>query len=160
MKAKDTWVRRRVFMGVGLFVFLFGVVFARAFKMQVIDSEYLKKKADSQHTATIKIAPKRGNIYDRNLGELAVSVDTYSIGAHPNMLDSPRKAALELAVLVDGKTNEVEKKLSTGKNFVWVKRQIELTEDNRRKLARLKWAVAVKEPKRFYPNQELAANMV
>jgi len=84
-KKKDAMrgLRLRVFFVLGLFLLAFSLVFARAFELQVIKGDALKKMAARQHIRTVSLKSKRGAIYDRNEKALAISIDVDSIYARP-----------------------------------------------------------------------------
>ncbi|MFT5355390.1 MAG: cell division protein FtsI (penicillin-binding protein 3), partial [Polyangiales bacterium] len=69
-------------LGAALIVYGGGVAF-RAYVLQVERAPSLREMAEDQHLRHIRLAPKRGTIYDRNGSELAVSVDIQSVWANP-----------------------------------------------------------------------------
>ena len=159
-KKKINWLKFRIFLVLGCFFILFGVIFARAFKIQVVDASALSKRAKSQTVKLIKIAPKRGAIYDRNLNELAVSLELDDIYAHPRKVVAVRDTAKALAPIVGMKQRAVEKKLKGNKSFVWIKRKVDITGDERKKIHKISGVGTHKKSKRFYPNHQLAANLL
>ena len=159
-KKKRNWLRCRIFLVLGCFFILFGVIFARAFQIQVVDSSALTKRALSQTTKTIKILPKRGAIYDRNLNELAVSLEVDSIYAHPRKVSGVASTARVLAPIVGMSRRTIEKKLSSDKSFVWIKRKIEISNDERGVIRSLAGIGTHKKSRRYYPNHSLAANLL
>ena len=75
-----------------LFLVLVICIVARVFQLQVVQHEHLKKLADKQHLRSVHISAKRGNVYDRNGQNLAISIEVPSIAADPSMvsLKSPQ----------------------------------------------------------------------
>jgi cell division protein FtsI (penicillin-binding protein 3) len=72
---------------------------ARAVHLQVLDTEFLTRQADTRHLRVEKIAANRGTITDRNGEPLAISTPVDSIWANPKELapavdDVPRLAAV------------------------------------------------------------------
>ncbi len=159
-KKKLSWLRFRIFLVLGCFFLLFGVVFARAFQIQVIDSRALTTRAENQSTKTIKILPRRGAIYDRNLNELAVSIEVDSIYAHPAKVTERGRAARTVAKITGMSRQEVEKRLASNKRFVWIKRQVDISSEERKLLTDLKGIGTTKKSRRYYPNHQLAANLI
>ncbi len=159
-KKKKNWLRARIFLVLGCFFLLFGVVFARAFQIQVLDSRALTARAENQTTKTIKILPRRGTIYDRNQNELAVSIEVDSIYAHPAKVTERKRAARAVAKITGVSRQEVEKKLASNKSFVWIKRQVDLSSEEKKLLAGLDGIGTIKKSKRYYPNYKLAANLI
>ncbi len=149
-------------LAVALVVFLgvFGAVFARAFELQVLDSPKLKKMAASQHTKTLTVQSRRGDIYDRNGKALAVSIEVDSVYAQTTRIKSVRDASRELAAALSMKRSEVESALRSRRGFVWIKRQVDLTDEARAKVMGIDGMGIVKESRRYYPNRHLAGNIL
>ena len=75
----NKYMKLRVFL-VGLaFIILFGVIGAKAVHLQVYRSPWLAQKASSQYEKSLKSSGKRGTVYDRNLREMAVTIDVTSM---------------------------------------------------------------------------------
>lgn len=159
-KKKKDFLRFRIYLVLGLFVVFFSVILFRAVQLQVLEGDKLKRLALKQHRKTVNIHSKRGDIYDRNLKELAISVEVDSVFAQPGKLASAREAARKLSPMLGMSWVEVEKKLKSPGNFVWVKRQVDLDEGQRKELAELEGVGIVKESRRYYPNSRLASNLV
>lgn len=161
MKKKETSIPRfRIFIVLGLFVVLFSVVFARAFQLQVLKAGELKRIASSQHTGSIVVRAKRGDIYDRNLNELAVSIEVDSIYAQPAKVASARGAARTLSPILGINARSLEKRMKSSRSFVWLKRQVDLKESERDVVAGIDGIGILKESRRYYPNRKLAGNLL
>ncbi len=153
-------LRRRVYLVLAFFLLAFSLVFARAFDLQVLKGDALKKMARRQHVRTVSLKSKRGAIYDRNEKALAISIDVDSIYARPAKISSPRTVARTLAPITGLRASEIERKLRTRRGFVWIKRQIDLDEATRSRILAMKGVGIVKESRRYYPNRTLAANLI
>ncbi len=86
------------------------------------------ERAEKQQQRTFEVAPRRGVLYDRNLRELAMTVQVDSIFAVPTEIDDKQAAAHALAALVhtdpdDAQTTEeqIAARLDAGHNFAWVR---------------------------------------
>ncbi len=158
--------RTRLFLVAALIALLFAAIFGRAVDLQVIQGPELKRMAARQHTKTVSILPKRGEIFDRNLKELAVSMEVDSVYADPRKVASPGATARTLSKLIKADRADIERKLKTGASFVWLKRQVDLSEEERgiivgiNGIGGLDGIGMVKEGRRFYPNRTLAANLL
>ncbi|MCK4846869.1 MAG: penicillin-binding protein, partial [Deltaproteobacteria bacterium] len=120
---KDALKIRIIFVSV-IFVLFYGVIFSRAFQLQIIEGESLEEKAGRQHVRTHTVPSKRGAILDRNLNELAVSLEVDSIFAHPremedNSIDKVSVAKI-LSEVLPVKKSILSKSLSSKKGFVWL----------------------------------------
>ncbi|HHD11373.1 MAG TPA: penicillin-binding protein 2, partial [Deltaproteobacteria bacterium] len=162
MKDKREWIRVRISIIAAIFLVGFGIIFLRAFQLQIVKKEHLEKRARLQYLKTIRINSKRGVIYDRNLKELAVSVEVPSIYAQPQRIKEPREVAGRLAKLLAVDRHSILKNIGSSKRFVWVKRQVLLTDEKKEEIRRLTSSGIgmIKESRRFYPKGELAANLI
>ncbi|MBI5971295.1 MAG: transpeptidase family protein [Deltaproteobacteria bacterium] len=156
----NTASRTRLFLAAAFIALLFAAIFARAVDLQVIQSTGLKLAAARQHNKTVSILPKRGEILDRNSKELAVSMEVDSVYADTRKVASPAETAHALSKLIKADRADIERKLKTGASFVWLKRQVDLSEEERDSLAGIDGIGMVKEGRRFYPNRTLAANLL
>ena len=142
------------------FLVLFIVLLSRAFQLQVLSGEKLKNLAQRQHTATLQLQPERGMVYDRNGEKLAVSVLADSVCADPTRIADPLKASRQIAVILNLDKQVVMKKILEPKNFCWLARRISPDEAANVDNAEIEGIFLVKEPKRFYPNGQLAAHLL
>jgi cell division protein FtsI (penicillin-binding protein 3) len=167
--------RARCILG-GL-LFLYVLVVLRAFHIQVLGVKGIRERGAKQYCTSIPLIPKRGVILDRTGSELAVSIATKSIFVQPGKLKSPGTAAKLLAPRVSRSARELKKLFAAEKGFVWVRRQMPSTAaeeavrevrealaaldpDTRGKASAIDGIGTVEEPKRFYPNRELASSLL
>lgn len=157
------WLRLRVMLLGGLFLILLAVAFGRAFYLQVYQQEKLRGLAQDQYVRQIEIPARRGDIFDRRGTPLAQSVEVDSIWVDPSMLPEVRKAARALAKALKlgaEDAEDLQARMEKGKRFAWVKRQAKPQEVEAVKALALPGLGFTKEPKRFYPQRELAAQVV
>ncbi len=156
--------RARIILGALLFFYVLVVI--RAFHIQVLGVKGIRERSAKQYGTSIPLVPKRGMIYDRTGSELAVSIATKSIFVQPGKLKSPGKAAALLAPRVSRSASELKKRFSAEKGFLWVRRQMpstaadEAVRDVKEALGATDGIGTVEEPKRFYPNRELASSLL
>jgi cell division protein FtsI (penicillin-binding protein 3) len=108
----------------------------------------------------LQLPPERGVIYDRNGEKLAVSIMANSVCADPSKIADPAKASGQVAEILNLDSQAVFKKISTPKSFCWLARKISPEQAVSVENADIEGIFLVKEPKRFYPNGELAAHLV
>lgn len=160
MEAPTKWMRLRViFMGVVFFALLLGA-FARAVNLQVHQKDRLKGFAEDQYVRAIEIPARRGDIVDRRGVKLASSVDVDSVWVDPSMLGDTREASKKLAKVLGLDWKDVAERLEKGRRFAWVKRQVTDAEAAKVRALGLPGIGFAKEPRRFYPQRELAAHVV
>ncbi|MFZ5471938.1 MAG: penicillin-binding protein [Myxococcota bacterium] len=154
------WLRLRVALIGIAFLLLLGSVLARAVTLQVFERDKLKKFAQDQYLRHIEIPARRGDIFDRKGAPLAQSVEVDSIWLDPSQVDDLTAASRKLAAAVHADVGELHARVSKGKKFVWVKRQATSSEVAAVKALALSGIGFAKEPRRFYPQRELAAHVI
>src|SRR6204780_5353986 len=144
--------------------------------LQVIHHKDFVDRAARQQQRTFEVAPRRGVLYDRNLHELAMTVLADSVYAVPSEIaersdpagDAKRQAianALAKVVHTDPtdrftSAHQIAARLNASRNFAWIARKLEPAEIARVKALNLKGVYFQKEFKRFYPNSQLAAQVL
>ena len=142
----------------------------RLFWLQVVRHKEFQERAEKQQQRTFEVAPRRGVLYDRNLHELAMTVQADSFYAVPGEIDDKQRAAWvqstaqALAAVVhtdpeDALTSEAQiaERLTNGHNFAWVARRVTPEVAERVKALGIKGIYSQKEFERFYPDNEIAA---
>jgi cell division protein FtsI (penicillin-binding protein 3) len=157
-KSKSTEVRGKV-IGVG-FSFLILLIAAKAIDLQIFKNEWLSEKVKGQVQRPMITRGKRGVIYDANYKELAVTLDTDSIGIHPKQVPDIEKAALDLSKTLQFNRKEIKAKLMTDQPFIWIKRQIDPSQKTQIEALKQPGVVFVPDPRRFYPQRTLAAQVI
>jgi len=162
-------IRRARFVWVACF-FCFWVmaIVARLGWLQIVRYKDFQERADKQQQRTFEVAPRRGMLYDRNLRELAMTVHADSIYVDPSEVgENSADDAAMLAKIVH--TDELDHytaeaailhRINTGKNFAWIARKVDAETANRVRELNLKGVYFTKEFKRFYPNNDLAAQVL
>ncbi len=139
----------------------FATLAGRALWLQGISTDFLQKQGASRYARTLELPATRGKITDRNGQVLASSLPVKAIWAIPDdVLAAPPEKLRELAKLLDMSEQELRKKLDSDRNFVYLKRQVEM--DVADKIAKLGIGGidARREYKRFYPDGEVMAHVV
>ncbi len=139
------------------FIALFAVIGAKAVHLQVYRSPWLAQKASRQYEKSLKSIGKRGAVYDRNLREMAVTIDVTSIAARPARIEQPKRTARALARILKADRRKILKKLIAKSPFVWIKRQANPKESAAVRELALAGIEFVPERNRFYPNKTLAS---
>jgi cell division protein FtsI (penicillin-binding protein 3) len=147
-----------------LLVLLFGAVLARAAKVQLFDRSRLARLQRDQTRRELEWAPRRGLIVDRHGDPLAVTRDVDSVFADPPAFETARArdraATLLASALKLDKRKLLEKISQPDKKFVWLRRKIDEASAARVRALALDGVELVKEPKRFYPQRELAGHVL
>jgi cell division protein FtsI (penicillin-binding protein 3) len=154
------WVRFRVVFLAGVFWALLGGVLSRAIVLQVYDQERLRELAQDQYLRQIEIPARRGDIFDRHGLPLAQSVEVDSVWVDPSLLPNAPANARTLARALRVDPEELKSRLARAKRFAWIKRQAKPEEVSAVKSLSLPGIGVTKEPRRFYPYRELAAQVI
>jgi cell division protein FtsI (penicillin-binding protein 3) len=128
--------------------------------LQIAQYGFLTQKAARQQQRAIEVAPPRGIIYDRKGRELAMSIQVDSVFAVPSEIPDQGTAATLLAHTLKGDPKEVLAKLQSSHSFTWIARKLDTETATRIRALNLKGIYFQKEPKRFYPKNELAAQVL
>ncbi len=154
------WLRFRLVTLLVFFVVLFVALFSRAIHLQIMSGKVLKELAERQHTKTLQLPPERGIIFDRNGEKIAASLQVDSVCADPSKMARPADVAVRMTSLLNVDRQDVMKKLLHSKRFCWIARRIPSEQARQVEEANIEGIFLVKEPKRFYPNGELASQLV
>jgi len=152
--------RVRLLMVAVLAMLWMGATLARLGYLQLVCySDYLAR-AQRQQQRIVEISPKRGAIYDRNMRELAMSVQVESCFAVPAEIANPEMAARLLSGVLGVPPEEIETRLSTSRAFVWIARKLSVEKAARIAALNLRGIYFQKENQRFYPKRQLAAHVL
>jgi cell division protein FtsI (penicillin-binding protein 3) len=148
-------------LAVGIvFVVAWVAIGLRLFQVQVVRADELAAMGLDQRLTVKELAADRGNIFDREGRELAITVDATTIYANPQQVTAPEVTATLIAAALDLDANQVLEKLISDKSFVFIARQVEW--ERAEPVTRLEadgihWYT---EPKRVYPAGSMAAQVV
>ena len=165
-------LKRTRFWLICLFFLIWALaICGRLFWLQIVRHKEFVERAQKQQQRTFEVAPRRGVLYDRNLRELAMTVQADSIYAVPTEIDDPNAAAHALAALVhidpaESLTTEdqIAQRLAKGNSFAWIARRVtpDVAASVKQLIAaqNLKGIYFQKEFQRFYPDNEIAAQVL
>jgi cell division protein FtsI (penicillin-binding protein 3) len=138
----------------------FAAICGRLIFLQIFSYGKFVKQQEHQQQRAIPLSAKRGVIYDRAGRELAMSVLVASAFAVPSEVkDLP--TAISLITRITGEDhNVVLADCQNHKTFCWVARKADDETIDRIKSLNLQGVHFQKEPRRFYPARDLAAQVV
>src|ERR1700678_3211723 len=162
------------FWTICLFFLVWSVIITgRLFWLQIVRHNDFVERAEKQQLRTFEVAPRRGVLYDRNLHELAMTVQADSFYAVPSEIDDKQRAAWvqstahALAMVVhtdpqDALTTEAQiaSRLTNGHSFAWVARRVTPQVATRVKALAIKGIYSQEEFERFYPDNQIAAQVL
>jgi len=144
------------------------MIAGRLMWLQIYQHKLWVYRAARQQTGGFEVAPRRGVLYDRNLKELAMTTLVDSVYAVPSELGENRANAAEMLAKIvhtdstDTFTSEHQMlaRFNASRGFAWVGRRLDKDTVERIRELNLHGVYTQKEFKRFYPNQELAAQVL
>ena len=162
-------IKRRRFTSVALFFCGWVALIAlRLVWLQVIRHDHWVNIASRQQTGGFEVSPRRGLLYDRNLKELAMTVQVDSIFAVPSELGENREDASKMLARIVHldptetftSQHQMLARFNASHGFAWVARRVDPETANRVRELNLKGVYFQKEFKRFYPNGQLGAQVL
>jgi cell division protein FtsI (penicillin-binding protein 3) len=143
------------------------IILVRLFWLQVASYGDYVELAARQQQRTFEVAPRRGVLYDRNMRELAMTVHVDSVYGVPTEIQDKDATATALASVVHSdptdnftSARQIDARFHASRNFAWVARKLDPATIARVKDLNLKGIYFQKEFKRFYPNDDLAAQVL
>lgn len=153
--------RKRIYFLFILFFIAFSLISHRLVSVQYLDASKYQGYAQFQHTDEFKLYSKRGKIFDRNGTELAISLIEKTVYANPREVLDPSYQAEVLSTILGIEKEELELKLGDKElGFVYLKRKIAAEEAEEIAKLGLHGIYIQDETKRYYPQNELAAQVV
>lgn len=143
-----------------LMAMAFLLMAARLFYIQVLKHDEFLTRAKAQYERFLLIEPQRGTIFDRNMKELAMSIEIDSLYLNPKEIEQPRETVKKLSKIVNTDKSKLLKNIKENRNFVWVKRKIGPRQARRIKESDIEGTGFIKEHKRFYPKKSLAGHVI
>ncbi len=157
-------MKKRPLIMVAVITAGFLIVFLRLADLMLFDHAKLLRIARIQQTLGLEILVRRGGIYDRRGGELAVSLERPSVFFDPKMVDSPGEAARRLRRILKADTSSLRRNLRSGelgrRRFVWLARKVSPEQADEVRRLRLKGIGVLPDSKRFYPKGSLASHVL
>src|SRR5262252_7220313 len=155
--------RRTLFVALALLVWMLAIG-ARLIQLQVHQHDELAARARNQQLSSIETAPTRGQVLDRQGRELARSLDTESFYSDPSEVKNVEETARKIASVTGLDRAELAKKFKdaqdANKKFIWLIRRLEMERAAKLDALELDGVYSRKEPKRYYPNDALAAHVL
>jgi len=162
MKSLNRWKKHRTavlsrLLGLYLLLGLWSLTLVgRLVYLQIFKSEEYRLKAEQQHFGFIELSPKRGDILDRHLDELAISVKIDSVYVHPREVLEPLRTARALAPLLEKQEQELYQVLISDRSFSYLARKIPPRQAQQIRRLNLPGVYFQEETGRIYPGRELA----
>lgn len=156
--------RPRVLLVVFVLLVWMVAITTRLVYLQAYQHDWFRKRATLQQQSAFEFSPMRGLIVDRKGRELARSIDTESFFAVPDDIEDVDSTVNKLSAVVNINKEEIAKRLNEAKTreskFQWIARKVDYETSEKIRALNLKGIHSDKEPKRYYPNNELAGDVL
>ncbi|HMD15473.1 MAG TPA: penicillin-binding protein [Terriglobales bacterium] len=152
--------RFRLYALSGLLCLWLLAICLRLVYLQIFCYGDFERRAQHQQQRSFDLSPKRGVIFDRAGRELAMSIQVDSAFVVPSEApDLPNTISL-IARITNDDPRVVLTDCRAHKTFCWVARKADAEVIDRIRALNLQGVHFQKEPKRFYPKRELAAQIL
>jgi cell division protein FtsI (penicillin-binding protein 3) len=139
----------------------FAALAVRAIWLQGVSNEFLQKQGEARYARTVVLPATRGKILDRHGKVLASSLPVKGVWARTDEIKgTPADKLSQLARLLEMSEAELNKKLNSSADTVYVKRQVELDVVDQIKKLGIEGLEMRPEYKRYYPQGEVATHVV
>ncbi|HEX7722235.1 MAG TPA: hypothetical protein VF397_08755, partial [Pyrinomonadaceae bacterium] len=159
----ETSHRRILFVAIGLVLWMLAIG-ARLVQLQIHQHDNLASRARNQQLSSIETAPTRGQVLDRQGRELARSLDTESFYSDPGEVKNIDETVRKIASVTGLDRADLIKRFNDAKDankkFIWIVRRLEMELANKLDALEIEGVYSRKEPKRYYPNDTLAAHVL
>lgn len=129
----------------------------RLHQLQVREHADYSDRAAAQQKRVLDLEPPRGTIYDSQGRVLAVSAEVETAFADPSEIDDARAAAEAIGEALDLDVDELTRRLSAKRDFVFVARKLDPPQAAAVRRLGIPGIQFLRENKRYYPLRSLAA---
>ncbi len=164
-KGTGTWLTQGIFEHrlLVVYVMVLGwsvLILVRLLDLQVFKAEAYRDVAAQQGSGFRKLIGRRGEVFDRQLRELAVSLPVKSLSVNPRHIENPSEVTRRLAPLLGMEEEQIFDRLKADRVHVYLKRRLDPEVSEAIREMDLKGIYLESESKRFYPAKELAGQIL
>ena len=150
----------RLYLLSAVFVLWCSAICFRLVYLQIFRYGSFQQRAQHQQQRTEEVSARRGIIYDRQGHELAMSINVDSVFAVPTEMPNPASTISLVARITKQDPRELLAKCEGSKTFCWVARKPDPEISARIRSLNLRGIYFQKESKRYYPKNDLAAQVL
>ncbi|MCF8091889.1 MAG: penicillin-binding protein 2 [Desulfotignum sp.] len=133
---------------------------AKSFDIQILKAKEYSRRAENGYSRHLTIKGERGQILDRHWNKLGTTLDAMTVTADPLRIEAPVKTARALAQILETDPETLAEKLSTDNRYFLVAESISPDLAQQVRALNLPGIYFKKSFKRFYPNRDLAAQVI
>jgi len=150
----------RLYILTAVFVFWCLGICLRLVYLQIFRYGSFQQRAQHQQQRTEEVSARRGIIFDRNGQQLAMSINVDSVFAVPSEMPNAASTISLVARITKQDPRELLAKCEAAKTFCWVARKPDPEISARIRSLNLRGIYFQKESKRYYPKNDLAAQVL
>ena len=159
------WLTRGIFVHrlFVVYVLVIGwsvLILGRLLVLQVLQADGYRLEAAQQVFGFRKMVGVRGDVFDRQLGELAVSLPVKTLSANPNQIQNPAEVARRLAPLLGVEEERLVHHLQEDRVHVYLQRHLDSKISEAIAALEIKGLYLERESARFYPGNGLAGHLL
>jgi cell division protein FtsI (penicillin-binding protein 3) len=132
----------------------------KSFEIQILKAGEYSRRAENGYSRHLTIKGERGRILDRHWNKLGATLDAVTVIADPLHIETPAKTAQSLAPLLEVDPEDLIQKLSRNSRYALVAENISPDLSRQVQALKLPGIYFQKSFKRFYPNRDLAAQVL
>ncbi len=137
------------------------IVSARLVQVQITQHARFQRIAQDQWTDTVPLAPRRGDLFDREGRPLALSVTSTRIGVSTKLVRDPHRLAEVLAAVLGDDARDIERRiLGAGGGHLVLCKQTFLDPKQQEALRRFPAVTIEEQCARIYPRDEVGATLI
>jgi penicillin-binding protein 2 len=163
----DADLERRIPLVAVFIVLTFAVFFARLFQLQLVQTDDLRQRSQSNYVRTLRLEAPRGDILDREGRVMATTRPAFGLQVIPHDVSRSELTYAVLALLIDREAEALSELVgnpSGRRRFQPVRLAGDLSYDQRARveshLYALPGVVSDVRPRRYYVGAELAAHLM
>ena len=145
-----------------IFILINLCVLSRFLQVQVINPDPWRSKAPAQYENRIRLAAKRGLIYDRHKKMLAMDLPSYSLALDPSLVRNSAQTALTLSEILGLPKQKIQQSIERHHQNRYLKICEDISEKQRHQMQALglRELIVHRERKRYYPFDDLARSLL
>src|SRR5436190_405628 len=150
----------RLYLLSAVFVLWCSAICFRLVYLQIFRYGSFQQRAQHQQQRTEEVSARRGIIYDRQGHELAMSINVDSVFAVPTEMPNPASTISLVARITKQDPRELLARCESSKSFCWLARKPDPDISARIRSLNLRGIYFQTESKRYYPKNDLAAQVL
>lgn len=160
MKKASISVKKRLIFMLTCFEVLFFLLFIRVLYIQYFEADYYQQRAFEQQTRDRLIAPRRGDILDRNGVPIATTKSAASVSVIHAQIEDEEGVARQLSEMLELDYNDVLEKVKKRVALTRIKTKVDAETARKIEQLQLKGVKVDEDIQRIYPFKSLASQVI